>query len=328
MKVVAEVGINHGGTIEKFKHTIKMAKWSGADAIKIQTYIPSSLTINCRNVYFRYRGRYLWDIYNDAHIPRDWHHEIFKMSEKDQPIFSTPFSEQDVDFLEMNFSPPCYKVASFEANNLDFVEYIAKLKKPMVVSLGCVHEKQEIDSILNTIAKHQDVSQTTLLHCVSQYPCSISGANLWRIPALKKLYPFVTIGFSDHTLSGVTSVVAVSVGAEYIEKHFYHFSSSADKHFSLHTKRFSQMICDIKEIVKGLEMSVESAIDGKNLERSVFVVQDVKRGEVFTEENVKIIRPGMGLHPSYYKTILGCVSEEDVQRGTPFMGRFIGQHVL
>jgi len=325
--IIAELSANHGKNLKTAVETIKAAKRTGADAIKLQTYTPDTITIDCDNKYFKdilkgtiWEGQKLYDLYKDAYTPWKWHEELFKVAREEGLIcFSSPFDKTAVDFLEQ-FDPPAYKIASFEITDIPLIEYTASKGRPMIMSTG-IAELEDIELAVKTCrdAGNNDI---TLLKCTSSYPAPIEEANLLTIPHMKKRFG-VEVGLSDHTMGIVAPVVAVSLGAKVIEKHFIMDKSigGPDASFSLNENEFTEMV----KAVRQAELSIgkvnygltEKAKSNKKFARSLFVVKDIKAGEQFTEDNVRSIRPGYGLHPKYYNKILGRKCNKDLKRGTP-----------
>ena len=326
--VIAELSANHGQKIEIAVETIKAAKRAGADAIKLQTYTADTLTIDCDNQYFTdvlkgsiWEGRTLYDLYKEAYTPWQWHQKLFRVAREEGLIcFSTPFDVTAVDFLEQ-FNPPAYKIASFEIQDIPLIEYTASKGRPMIMSTG-IAGLEDIELAVKTC---RDVGNhdITLLKCTSSYPAPIEEANLATIPDLKERFQ-VEAGLSDHTLGIVAPVAAVALGARVIEKHFILDKSigGPDASFSLDEKEFSEMV----KAVRQAEMAVgqvnyeltEKAKASLKFSRSLFVVEDIKKGEVFNHENIRSIRPGHGAHPKYLKDILGKKATRDYKRGEPF----------
>jgi pseudaminic acid synthase len=323
--IIAELSANHGHKLEVAVETIRAAKRAGADAIKLQTYTADTLTIDCDNEYFTikeglWKGRTLYDLYKEAYTPWEWHEELFRVAEKEGlQCFSTPFDKTAVDFLEQ-FNPPAYKIASFEIQDIPLIEYTASKGRPMIMSTG-ISELEDIELAVQTCrdAGNNDI---TLLKCTSSYPAPIEEANLSTIPDLKERFG-VEVGLSDHTLGIVAPVVAVTLGARVIEKHFILDKSigGPDASFSLDEKEFTEMVKAVRQaeqaIGKVTYELTEKVKDSRKFSRSLFVVKDIKKGEKFTEDNVRSIRPGYGLHPKYLKEVIGKIAKVDIAKGTP-----------
>jgi len=312
--IIAELSANHGGKIEIAKETIKAAKEIGANAIKLQTYTADTLTLNCDNEDFIIKGGTLWDhkklydLYQEAYLPWEWHEELFRYARKiGIDIFSSPFDKTAVDFLEQ-FNPSAYKIASFEITDYELIRYTASKMKPIIISTG-IATKKEIHDAVN-ICREIGNEKIILLKCTSSYPAPLEDANLLTIPDLAQTFR-VTSGFSDHTLGDTAPIVAVTLGAKVIEKHFILDKSigGADADFSLDKTQFSQMIQAIRDTEKLLG-SVDYSMNEKKeksrqFSRSLYVSKDIKKDDVFTEENIKSIRPGYGMHPMHLHTMLG-----------------------
>lgn len=325
--IIAELSANHGQKLEIAIETIKAAKRAGADAIKLQTYTADTLTIDCDNEYFTnvlrgtiWEGRTLYDLYKEAYTPWEWHEELFQ-SAKDEGLicFSSPFDKTAIDFLE-HFNPPAYKIASFEIQDIPLIEYAASKGRPMIISTG-IAELEDIELAVNT-CRNIGNENIILLKCTSSYPAPIEEANLVIIQDLKTRFG-VEVGLSDHTLGIVSPIVAVTLGARVIEKHFILDKSigGPDASFSLDEKEFTEMVNAIRQVEKAIGKVSYELTDkvkaSRKFSRSLFVVKDIKAGEIFTEENVRSIRPGYGLLPKYLNEILGKKTLKDLNRGTP-----------
>jgi pseudaminic acid synthase len=325
--IIAELSANHGQKLAIAIETVKAAKRAGADAIKLQTYTADTMTIDCNNKYFKdvlngsiWEGYKLYDLYKEAYTPWKWHEELFRVAREEGLLcFSTPFDKTAVDFLEQ-FNPPAYKIASFEIQDIPLIEYAASKGRPMIISTG-IAELEDIEVAVKTckgVGNHNII----LLKCTSSYPAPIEEANLVTIPDLKKRFG-VEVGLSDHTLGIVAPVVAVTLGARVIEKHFILDKSigGPDASFSLDEKEFTEMVNAVRQAEQAVgkvsyELT-EKVKASRKFARSLFVVKDIKKGEKFTEENVRSIRPGYGLHPKYLKEVVGKVAKEDLEKGTP-----------
>ena len=322
--IVAELSANHNQDINIAIDTIKAAKEIGCNAVKLQTYNPDTMTIDSDKKDFKINGT-IWDgnnlysLYKTAYTPWEWHKELFDFAKKlGITIFSTPFDVSSVDFLE-KLNVPVYKIASFEITDIPLIKYIASKNKPIILSTG-IAEKKDIDLAVTTILNEGN-KNIILLQCTSSYPSPIDQANLKLITQLKSDYNF-TIGLSDHTLGYLCPVIAVSLGARFIEKHFILDKSigGPDSSFSLDKNEFRLMIENIRNTEKALgEASyslTKKQLEGKYFSRSLYVVKDVKKGELITKDNIRSIRPGYGLHPKYYQSILDKNFKKDLDRGT------------
>ncbi|MCW3807467.1 pseudaminic acid synthase [Plebeiibacterium marinum] len=325
--IIAELSANHGHDINIAIETIRAAKRTGADAIKLQTYTPDTLTIDCDNEYFQellkgtiWEGKKFYDLYKEAYLPWEWHETLFSVAKEEGLIcFSSPFDKTAVDFLEQ-FNPPAYKIASFEIQDIPLIEYTASKMKPIIISTGMA-EKEDIALAVET-CRNVGNNDIILLKCTSSYPAPIEEANLATIPDLKKIFG-VEVGLSDHTMGFIAPVTATCLGAQVIEKHFILDKSigGPDAPFSLDEKEFTDMVAAVRQAESAIgkvnyELT-EKAQQNKKFGRSLFVVKDIKRGDVFTEENIRSIRPYYGLHPKYLKEIIGQISNIDIKKGTP-----------
>ena len=325
--IIAELSANHGKDINVAIETIKAAKRVGANAIKLQTYTADTMTIDCNNKYFTnaldgsiWEGQTLYDLYKEAYTPWEWHKELFCVArEEGLECFSTPFDKTAVDFLE-ELNNPIYKIASFEIQDIPLIEFAASKGKPMIISTG-IAELEDIELAVKT-CRDAGNNNITLLKCTSSYPAPVEEANLATILDLKERFG-VNVGLSDHTMGIVAPIVAVTLGATVIEKHFIMDKSigGPDASFSLDEKEFSAMVKAVRQaensIGKVSYQLSDKVKESRRFARSLFVVKDIKAGEKFTEDNIRSIRPGYGMHPKYLKEIIGKVAKEDLKRGTP-----------
>ncbi|ACD52784.1 N-acetylneuraminate synthase [Clostridium botulinum] len=330
--IIAEMSANHLQDFDKAVEIIKAAKKAGADAIKLQTYTPDTITIDCDNEYFQITQGTIWDgttlhkLYEEAYTPWDWQPKLKEIAEKDGLIcFSSPFDNTSVDFLE-EMDVPAYKVASFEITDIPFIEYISSKGKPVIMSTG-IANLSDIEEAVNA-CKRMGNNQVILLKCTSAYPAPVEEANLMTIPNMAKTFDVVA-GLSDHTLGSLVSIAAVALGAKVIEKHFTlsRKDGGPDAAFSMEPHEFKQMVEDIRNVEKALgkvtyELT-EKQKKSKEHSRSLFVVKDIKKGEMFTEENVRSIRPEFGMKTKYIKDILGKTAKMDLKKGTPMDWKFI-----
>ena len=331
--IIAEMSANHAGDIERAKEIIRAAKDSGADCVKIQTYTPDTLTIDCDNEYFKvkngtWEGENLYSLYGKAYTPWEWQKELKEEADRiGIDFFSTPFDKTAVDFLE-EMGVDFYKIASFEMIDLPLIEYVAKQGKPIIMSTGMA-SLEEIKEAVETV-KNAGNDQLVLLKCSSAYPAISSDMHLSTIKDLKERFQ-IPIGLSDHSMGSLGATVAVALGANVIEKHFClsREIENPDASFSMTPEEFKQMVEDVRNTEKALGMPSYGVAKQEEssmvFRRSVFVTKDVKAGEKFTEDNIRIIRPGYGVKPKYYKDIMGCVSAMDIQRGTPFTMELLGK---
>lgn len=330
--IIAELSANHSQSIDIAKQTIKMAKQAGADAIKIQTYTPDTMTIDCDNEYFQIKQGTIWDgitlyeLYKTAYTPYEWHKELFDYAhETGIMIFSTPFDKTAVDLLE-RLNTPVYKIASFEINDIPLIEYAASKGKPMIISTG-IATLADIEEAVNTChgAGNYDI---TLLKCTSAYPTPVREVNLKTMQNLAETFG-VKVGLSDHTLGSAVSVAAVALGARVIERHVIldKAMGGPDAAFSLDKDEFAKLVEEIRTAEQALgtltyELT-DSQLKSKELSRSLFVVKDIKAGDIITEENVRSIRPAFGMHTRYYKDILGKTVNCALEKGTPMDWKYI-----
>lgn len=325
--IIAELSANHGGSIEVAKQTIDAAKEVGANAIKLQTYTADTITLNCDKDDFIIKGGTLWDdrklydLYQEAYLPWEWHKELFEYARSiDIDIFSSPFDKSAVDFLE-TLNPSAYKIASFEITDYELIKYTASKQKPIIISTGIatIDEIQDAVDICKSVGNHLII----LLKCTSAYPAALEDANLLTIPNLVQTFG-VMAGFSDHTLGITAPIVAVTLGAKIIEKHFILDRSigGPDSEFSLDKQEFKEMVKavrDAEKLIGKVDYSMtEKKRKSRQFARSLYVSKDIKKGDVFTEENIKSVRPGYGMHPKCLKDFLGKEAEKDYEFGNRF----------
>jgi pseudaminic acid synthase len=323
--IVAEISANHNGNIKTACKIIEVAKQSGADAVKLQTYRPDTITMDCdRNDFLihggLWDGRTLYDLYEEAHMPWEWHAPLFEHARKlDLTIFSSPFDSTAVDLLE-DLNAPAYKIASFELVDLPLIKYAASTGKPMILSTGMA-DAEEIQEAIDA-AHEGGCKELAILHCVSGYPAPAEDYNLRIIPDMIERFGLVT-GLSDHTLDNTTAITSIAMGASIIEKHFTldRNSGGPDDGFSLEPEGLKNLCEGSKTAWESLgQISYErKKSEQKNavFRRSLYVVQDVKAGERITKENVKSIRPGFGLAPKFFEQVMGRVAIHDIDRGKP-----------
>ena len=325
--IVAELSANHNGSKDVALKTIRAAKRAGADAVKFQTYTADTITLDCQNEDFKIKqgtlwdGRYLYDLYQEAYTPWEWHRELYDVAKAEGLIcFSSPFDKSAVDFLE-SLGNPIYKIASFEITDVDLIAYAARKGKPMVISTGIATE-EDIRLAVDT-SRSAGNNDITLLKCTSSYPAPIEEANLCMIADLANRFK-VKVGLSDHTLGSIAGITAVSLGACMIEKHFILDRSigGPDAFFSMNELEFSQMVKDIRTVESAIGQVNYEPTDkmkaGRAFSRSLYVAENMKKGEVITEINVRSVRPGYGLHPKYLPEILGKKVNRDIEKGTRF----------
>jgi len=321
---VAEISANHNGSLLHAKKLIKIAKKYGADAVKLQTYTPDTLTIKSNKPDFKIRGglwngKTLWDLYEKAQTPTEWHKELFNYAKKLKiTCFSTPFDESAVDLLE-SLNCPFYKVASFEMNHIPLIKKIAQTKKLIIISTGMANLK-EID-LAYQIAKKYGAKEIILLYCVSNYPSKISDFNFNNIKILKERYN-CKVGFSDHSIDNKIVAAAIAAGAEVIEKHIALEGQKKgfDLAFSLkgrEIKEYAQVIKNTS-LMMGKKYFFRNKSENHSLQfrRSIYAVSDIKKGEKFTKKNIRVIRPGYGIEPFYYEKILNKICPKTIKSKT------------
>jgi len=324
--VIAEMSANHCGEFEQAVKLIHAAKEAGADAIKLQTYTPDTMTIDCRKVDFLvgkgtlWEGRNLYELYAEAFTPWDWHPKLKRIAEDiGLHFFSTPFDSSAVEFLE-EMDVPAYKVASFELIDISLLRKIGSTKKPVIMSTGMA-SIAEIEEAVVTL-REAGCSEIAILKCTSAYPAPAEEMNLKTIPHLSAAFG-CPVGLSDHTLGIEIPIAAVSLGACIIEKHFTLSRSTPgpDSAFSLEPAEFKAMVHAIRIVEKALgQISYAPGEQEEKMRvyrRSLYVVEDVEKGDIITEAKVKSIRPGYGLHPRYLEKVIGCRALKDIEKGTP-----------
>lgn len=322
--IIAELSANHDGNIEVAKKTIRAAKRSGADAIKLQTYTADTLTLKSEKPDFRINSGTLWDgellhdLYEKAHTPWEWHEELFATAAEEGLIcFSSPFDKTAVDFLEQ-FNPPAYKVASFEITDINLIEYIAKTGRPIILSTG-IAQKEDIQLALETILKTGN-DKIALLKCTSSYPAPINEANMIMISEMAKDFNVVT-GLSDHTMGDIVPIVAVCNGAKIIEKHFILDRSigGPDASFSMTEEEFKSLVENVRKAESAIGIKTynltEKQKSGKVFSRSLYVAQNIQEGTTITDKHIRSVRPGFSLHPKHLKDILGKKAKRDMELG-------------
>ncbi len=321
--IIAELSANHQGSLETALETVRAAKRAGADCIKLQTYTPDTITINSNKEDFLikgtiWEGRNLYELYQEAYTPWEWHKALFDEAEKQGLIcFSSPFDKTAVDFLE-DLNVPAYKIASFEITDIPLIEYTASKGKPIIISTG-IATLEDIELALDACRRmgNHDIA---LLKCTSSYPAPIEEANMVMVRDFAERFGVIA-GLSDHTMGTTVPVVATCFGAKIIEKHFILDRSigGPDASFSMNEKEFAEMVKAVREAESAIGVVDYTLTDkqakGKDFSRSLYVVKDIKAGEKITEENVRSIRPGFGLHPKYYKDILGKKTKIELKKG-------------
>ncbi|MRX38754.1 pseudaminic acid synthase [Flavobacterium sp. LC2016-23] len=331
--IIAELSANHNGSIEVAIETIKAAKRAGANCIKLQTYTADTLTIDSSKDDFLIKGT-IWEgknyyqLYKEAYTPWEWHAELFKVAKEEGLIcFSSPFDKTAVDFLE-NLDVPAYKIASFEITDIPLIEYVASKGKPIILSTG-IAEEEDILLALEACKKvgNNDIA---LLKCTSSYPAPIEEANMSMVKDLAERYNVIS-GLSDHTMGATVPIVATAFGAKIIEKHFILDRSigGPDASFSMNEVEFTAMVKAVREAESAIGIVnyslTEKQIKGKDFSRSLYVVEDIKEGEILTEKNVRSIRPGFGMHPKYFNEILGKKVTVNLEKGDALKWDYINK---
>jgi pseudaminic acid synthase len=321
--IIAELSANHNGSIVVALETIKAAKRAGADCIKLQTYRADTITIDSKKDDFLIKGtiwdgKNLFELYQEAYTPWEWHETLFNAAAAEGLIcFSSPFDKTAVDFLE-NLNVPAYKIASFEITDIPLIELVASKGKPVIISTG-IATTEDIELALDACHRmgNYDIA---LLKCTSSYPAPINEANLIMVKDLAERYNVIS-GLSDHTLGSTAPVVATCFGAKIIEKHFILDRSigGPDASFSMNEEEFTQMVKAVREAESAIGVVdyqlTDKQIKGKDFCRSLYVVENINEGELFTEKNIKSIRPGFGLHPKFYHEVLGTKAKTDFTKG-------------
>ena len=318
--VIAELSANHNGKLETALRIIEEAKKAGADAVKLQTYKPDTITLDCDSEDFKIRGglwdgRTLYELYEEAHMPWDWHKPLFEHARKmDITIFSSPFDNTAIDLLE-DLNTPAYKIASFEAVDLPLIKYAASTGKPMIISTGMA-DAEEIQEAINA-AREGGCKQLAVLHCVSGYPAPAEDYNLRTIPDMMARFGLVT-GLSDHTLDNTTAITSVAMGASIIEKHFTLDRSGGgpDDSFSLEPADLAALCQGAKtawQAMGRVDYGRKSSEQGNaKFRRSLYFVKDMKRGDIITKDCIRSVRPGYGVAPKFMDKILGAKIKVDV----------------
>lgn len=321
--IIAELSANHNGSLDTALETIRAAARAGADAIKLQTYTADTITIDSRKEDFMikgtiWEGRNLHDLYAEAYTPWEWHARLFEAARAEGlECFSSPFDPMAVDFLEQ-LKTPAYKVASFEITDIPLIELIASRGKPVIISTG-IAEMEDIELALDACRRmgNHDIA---LLKCTSSYPAPIEEANLTMIRDFRERFGVIT-GLSDHTMGATAPIVSVCMGAKIIEKHFILDRSigGPDASFSMTEAEFTDMVRMVRDAEKAIGRVdynlTEKQRKGRDFSRSLYVVRDIAAGEKLTEENIRSIRPGFGLHPRYYREVLGKIAKVSIEKG-------------
>lgn len=323
--LIAEMSANHNGRIEKAFQIIEKAKTAGADAVKIQTYRPDTITLDCNTADFQiqsglWKGRTLYNLYEEAHMPWNWHELLFSHARKvGITIFSSPFDVTAIDMLE-DLNSPAYKIASFEVVDLPLIKYAASTGKPLIISTGMANAEEIAEAL--SAAREAGCKELALLHCVSGYPAPAKDYNLHTIKHMKRMFG-VTVGISDHTLNNLTALASVALGGCIIEKHFTldRHGSGPDDSFSLEPSDFAELSRDATTTWKALgtiDYGLKSSERGNaQFRRSLYFVRDLKAGQTVTSDCIRSVRPGYGLAPKYLDSVLGAELISDVKYGDP-----------
>lgn len=330
--IIAEMSANHLQDFNRAKRIILAAKEAGADAIKLQSYRPDTITIDCQGEEFMatkgslWEGKNLYQLYETAYMPWEWHGELFEYADEiGITIFSSPFDFTSVELLE-KLNVPAYKIASYEILDIPLIKKVAKTGKPIILSTG-IASLADIERAVN-ICHEEDNENIAILKCVSQYPTPYSDLNLRTIPNMQETFDCV-VGLSDHSMGSAVDVAAVTLGASIIEKHLTlcREDGGADGAFSMEPEEFAQMITDIRNIEQALGKCTYTLTEvqkrGKKNARSLYVVEDVKAGEPFTEKNIRSIRPGKGIPTWYLDDIIGKNAAVDIKRGTSMKWEYV-----
>lgn len=325
--IIAELSANHNGSLENALNSIKAAKRTGANAIKLQTFTADTITTDAKTEDFRIKqgtiwdGKYLYDLYKEAYTPWEWHEQLFKAAADEGLIcFSSPFDPSAVELLE-NLNAPAYKIASLEITDIPLIELVASKGKPVIISTG-IATQEDIELALDA-CRRMGNNNIALLKCTTSYPAPIEEANMIMVKDMAERYGVIS-GLSDHTMGNTVPVVATCFGAKIIEKHFIIDRSigGPDASFSMDEKEFSEMVKAVREAEKAIGIVDYTLTDkqrkGRDFCRSLYVVKDMRAGDIVTNQNVRSIRPGFGLHPRHYVEILGKQVKVDMSKGERF----------
>ena len=327
--IIAEMSGNHNGDKSRALALVKAAAASGAHALKLQTYTADTITMNVRGGLFTidnpksiWNGYNLYDLYQEAHTPWEWHAEIFDYARSlGMEAFSSPFDETAVDFLE-TLDVPAYKIASFESGHHPLLRKVAATGKPIIISSGTSTLNEIYESV--AILKQNAAGPICVLKCTSTYPATPENTNLRTIPVFQSVFPDCIVGLSDHTMGIGVSIAAVALGASVVEKHFTldRNDGGVDSEFSLEPAELKSLVTETKRAWQGLggvQLDTQKSEEAsRQFRRSIYVSKDIKRGELLTKDNLKIIRPGDGLSPAYWESVLGKLASKDYIAGTPF----------
>ncbi|WP_155591982.1 pseudaminic acid synthase [Lysinibacillus cavernae] len=325
--IIAEMSGNHNQSLERALHLVELAAEAGVDALKLQTYTPDTITLDVHTGEFFiqdnvniWKGNSLYNLYKEAYTPWEWHQEIFnKAKELGLLAFSSPFDETAVDFLE-TLDVPAYKIASFENVDIPLIRKAARTGKPIIISTGMA-TAAELDEAVRA-ARAEGNHQIILLKCTSTYPATPANSNLATIPHMRELFG-TEIGLSDHTMGVGVSVAAVTLGATVIEKHFTtsRADGGVDSAFSMEPHELKMLVEETERAWQSLGQvqygPTEAEKDSTKFRRSLYIGEDLKAGDVLTKENLRNVRPGLGLPTKYYDLVLGKTVKQDVKKGTP-----------
>ena len=329
--IIAELSANHNGSLDNALETVKAAKRAGADCIKLQTYTADTITLDSDKDDFIIKdtiwdGKKLHTLYQEAYTPWEWHEQIYRAAKEEGLIcFSSPFDKTAVDLLE-SLDSPAYKIASFEITDIPLIEYVASKGKPVIISTG-IAQQEDIELALEACHRMGNYA-IALLKCTSSYPAPIEEANMCMVKDLAERYNVIS-GLSDHTMGSTVPIVATVFGAKIIEKHFIidRAIGGPDASFSMNEEEFALMVKAVREAEKAIgEVDytlTEKQAKGKDFSRSLYIAEDIKEGEIFTEKNLRSVRPGFGLHPKYFNEIIGKKSNQDLDKGTPMKLNYI-----
>jgi N-acetylneuraminate synthase len=315
---IAEISCNHSGSIDNAIKLIKIAKSAGASAVKTQCYTADTITLNVKKPDFiiqdgLWKGRSLWELYNKAHTPFEWHPRLYKMAKDCEiTIFSSVFDHSAVDYLE-SLDCPAYKIASMEIVDIPLIEHVERTKKPMIISTGMASNQEILE------AHEASKGRAAFLHCMSEYPGTIETSNLGGIHNLKKLLPNNVVGISDHSEGSMIPIAAVALGASIIEKHLGLLPGvkSEDDEFSLSGPQFGRMVADMKQIYSAMQYSPQDGNPSRQFRRSLYAVANIAKGDVFTKDNIRSVRPGYGLPCKLYSSLLGRKAGQSYRHGDP-----------
>jgi len=326
--IIAEMSGNHNQSLDRALELVKAAADAGAHALKLQTYTADTITINYRGGLFEitdknslWAGKNLYELYEEAHTPWKWHKPIFEYANKlGMLAFSSPFDETAVDFLE-ELNVPAYKIASFESNHFPLLRKVAQTGKPILISSGTSKINELYESIEHL--KKNGAQEIVIFKCTSTYPATPENTNLNTIPVLQSIFPDCVIGLSDHTMGIGASVAAVAMGARVIEKHFTlrRADGGVDSDFSLEPKELKNLVVETERAyfaMGDIQLNTQKSEEkSRQFRRSIYVAKDIEKGELFNHKNIKVIRPGDGMAPKHYESLMHQAANQDLKKGTP-----------